>query len=88
MNRLNMFRTATESVERLLLNYPNSVALKSVIAQLRYLIEVEAGVSKDTSKLGQINIGVLAAKEVEDMDVGVAEELYTVTAEVKKMLPQ
>ena len=88
MNRLNLFRTANESAERLLLTYPDSVALKSVMAQLRYLIDVEAGVSEDTSKLGQINIGVLAAKEIEDMDAGVAEELYAVTAEVKKMLRQ
>lgn len=85
MNRLNLFKAATESVERLSLTYPNSVALRSVMEQLRYLIEVETGISKDTSKLGQINIGVLAAKEVEDMDAGVAEELYVVSAEVKKM---
>jgi hypothetical protein len=85
MTRLERFQSALDHCARLLKQYPNSRALESIMEQLRYLIGVESGSVSDRSRLRAINIGVLAAREVEDMDNKVAEALHSVAAEVRQM---
>ncbi len=85
MTRLEQFEAALRNVKLLQAKYEWSVALKSIEEQLEYLISLESGISRDSSKLGNINIGVLAAREVEDMDRNIANQLHSVSAEVKRM---
>jgi hypothetical protein len=85
MNRLQHFQSALDHCARLLKQYPNSRALESIMEQLRYLVGVESGSVSDRSRIRTINIGVLAAREVEDMDEEAARVLHSVAAEVRKM---
>ncbi|MDZ4777521.1 MAG: immunity protein Tsi6 family protein [Alphaproteobacteria bacterium] len=65
--------------------YRDSAALQSVAEQLTYLIGIERGVITDLSKLKAINIGVIAAREIEDMDFAVARILQELDAEVGRI---
>jgi hypothetical protein len=56
-----------DDIERLRKTYEQSIALKSIAEQLDYLIDAEQRGFKDLTKFARINIGVLAAPEVEDM---------------------
>jgi hypothetical protein len=85
MSDLELFRAALEATRELLSRY-DSVVLKSIIDQLNYLIDVETGKTKDTSRLANINIGILAVREVEDMDPDTAEQLHKVSAAVRRRL--
>jgi hypothetical protein len=85
MTRLERFQTALDRCARLLAQYPQSRALVSIMEQLRYLIGVESGAVSDRSRIRSINIGVLAAREVEDMDQEVAELLHSISAEARGM---
>ena len=42
--------------------------LESVAAQLNYLIDLVEGRTDDRSRLKKINLGVLAARGIEDLD--------------------
>lgn len=65
--------------------YPNSTALQSIKAQIQYLIDLEKGLMVDRSRLANITIGVMTAREVEALDESVAETLYKVAAIAKEM---
>src|SRR4051812_14107380 len=56
----------------------------SVIEQLEYLIGLESGSQLDRSKLRQINIGVIAAREIESGDPTLATWLYEISDEVRR----
>jgi hypothetical protein len=85
MVRLTLFHNALDGCKRLQVIYPASRPIQSIIAQLDYLIALETGQCSDRTRLKDINIGVLAAREVEDMDMQVAELLHTVSAEARRM---
>lgn len=80
------FENALRDTKRLKAEFPWSTPLQSVIDQLEYLIAIESGRSLDTSKLASINIGVIAAREVEDMNIEIANKLYAVSEVVRKMI--
>jgi hypothetical protein len=82
MTELAALLDAAEDVKQLRTRYRESVALKSIAEQLDYLIGIERGDITDRSKLTAINIGVIAAREVEDMDLSVAMKLHKLNAEV------
>ena len=79
VNRLGEFESVLAEVRSLQLRYAPSSALKSIAEQLEYLLGIER------SKLSRINIGVLAARDVEDMDLNIANRLYAISAEVRRM---
>ena len=83
MTDLQIFEDALAEVCRLAESYPESRAIVSIIDQLRYVIDVETGANFDRSLLVKINIGVLTAREIEDLDLGVAKKLYAVSAIIK-----
>jgi hypothetical protein len=85
MSKLTLFEAALSTTEQLFETYPQSTALCKIIEQLKYLIDLGNGAITDRSKLSHINIGVLAAREVEDMDGDVAQLLHQVSAEVRSM---
>ncbi|MEQ1820512.1 MAG: immunity protein Tsi6 family protein [Terricaulis sp.] len=75
---------AAEDVKRLRTQYRESAALKSIAEQLDYLIGVERGFVTDRSRIAAVNIGVIAARNVEDMDLGVAEKLQKLNADIAR----
>lgn len=85
MTHIELFRNALAKVRLLKEQYPSSRALESVIEQLEYLIGIESGARIDRSKLRSINIGVIAAREIEDMNMQTAEELHAVSAVARQL---
>jgi hypothetical protein len=79
------FSAALHDLQRLMDKYPRSTALKMAAEQLAYLIDIESGKSMDRSKLGNINVGLIGLREVEDMDPELATRLYHIQAIAKKM---
>jgi hypothetical protein len=64
---------------------PYMFPLESVIEQLKYLIGIEEGINADSSQLNTINLGQIAARDIEQLDSNLAELLHDVSAEVTKM---
>ena len=85
MDRLNLFRTALTKSRDHVARWGEHPAIQSIIAQLEYLEAVESDPAKDRSRLGDIIIGVLAAREIEDRDMPLAELLHEVSGEARKM---
>lgn len=85
MNRLELFKKALIRTQELFRRYPYMMPLKSIEAQLNYLIELEEGKNTDKSRLKDIIIGILAVREVENTDQELAEMLHKTQGEVDKM---
>lgn len=83
--RSSLFNRALTACGKLRVRHPENVAIKSIIAQLQYLIEVESGRNADRSRLDTIVIGVLARREVEPLDIKTAKLLEKVAEEAWKM---
>ncbi len=66
--KLAAFRTGRES-KRLLV---------SIDHQLDYLIELTEGINSDKTRLKDINIGIIAVREIEGIDDRLAELLYEI----------
>lgn len=58
-----MLEGGQRKCRELIAKYPESVALLSVAKQINYLIGLEQGVQSDRSRLKDITIGVLTARE-------------------------
>ncbi|WDD94509.1 immunity protein Tsi6 family protein [Burkholderia sp. FERM BP-3421] len=74
-DRLLTFEQGLEKYRHLLMQHPDSRALLSISKQIEFLIDLEKGVVLDVSRLREITIGVLTAREVEPLDKGAAEIL-------------
>lgn len=85
MNRVDLFQKAKAGAERLQRRYPEDSSIASIINQLSFLIDLELGVRSDAVRLNDIIIGVLALREIDPLDSGLAELLYSVNAEVGAM---
>ena len=57
-----------------------------MIEQLKYLIDLEDGTNNDRSQLDTINLGQIGARDIEQLDVYLADLLNDVSAEVSKMV--
>lgn len=77
-----LLQTAQEQVERLIATWPGVPPLDSIRRQLAYLIEYTDGLN-DGGHLADVNLGVLAMREVEPRDVSTAELLYEVAEAVR-----
>lgn len=84
-NRLQLFEEGLQQCNDLLANHPNSVALLSISRQISYLIELESGANPDRSRLKEIIIGVLTAREIEPLDDKAAEVFYKIASVAKQM---
>lgn len=84
-DRSSLFKKALTACGELRLLHPGNLALRSVISQLHYLIELDAGRNKDRSRLDTIVIGVLARREIAFLDAKTAALLETVADEARKM---
>ncbi len=65
--------------------HPNSAALSSVLRQIEYLIGIADGSISDRSRLKEITIGVVTAREIEALDMDAAETFYQIASEAKLM---
>lgn len=86
MNWIDLLTNTLRDTKQLKEKYSGSYMLQSAIDQIEYLIDLESGKSTDASKLQTINIGLIAVRAVEDMDMDVADKLHAVAAEVRKMV--
>ena len=84
MGNLDIFLEALRRVEDLHSKFPDVQTIQSIIRQLEYLIGVKNG-SNDRSRLGEIILGVQAAREIEPLDGELAELLYRISDEAKQM---
>ena len=84
-DRLNLLKIGQRKCSELLSKYPSNVALQSVAKQIEYLIEVEQGTHSDRSRLKDITIGVLTAREIEQLDDAGAEIFYQIGSASKMM---
>ena len=85
LKRVEMFRNAVSGCAELQDKRPGNPAVISILAQLEYLIAVETGENPDRTRLKDIIIGVLAAREIEPLDMKLAEQLHGVAGEVRLM---
>lgn len=85
MNRIELFTEALQKSKEALDRAPFMFPLESVIKQIEYLIDVENGsVSKD--QLTTINIGQVAARDIDEFDEDLADVLHEVSAEVQELM--
>jgi hypothetical protein len=75
-DRSAIFDRADEAITALERDWPTLSYLPSFRKQIAYLRAVEQGEESDRSRLSQINIGVIAAKDIEDRNPEIAETLY------------
>lgn len=85
MDRLSLFRTALTKSREHVAQWGEHPAIQSIIAQLEYLEAIESDPTKDRSRLGDIIIGVLGAREIEDRDMQLADILHEVSGEARRM---
>jgi hypothetical protein len=63
-----------------------SPLIDSVIEQLTYLLSLANRTSSDESRLNDINIGLIAAREIEGADDALANMLHELAQEVRDRL--
>jgi len=86
MNKLELFTTAFIECQKMILKYPDFPPLLSVCNQLQYLIELAEGKRHDSQLLETINLGLIAAREIEAIDVELADLLHKVNAELDQLI--
>lgn len=86
MDRIELFEKAKVAIGEFLQEFPEFQAAISIDRQLDYLIAVESGVETDRSRLKDIIIGVLTAREIEPGNEAVVDILHEVSSEVPKMI--
>ncbi|NHZ93945.1 hypothetical protein F2P45_33870 [Massilia sp. CCM 8733] len=85
MSRQQLLELGRQKCSALLDKYPSSTALLSVLRQIEYLIGLDNGTITDRSRLKEIIIGVLTAREIEPLDDDAAETFYQIASEAKQM---
>ena len=83
--RIKLFQKALSELRGLIKQYPDLPPLKSVEKQLEYLIDLEEGKRDDRERLSEITLGVITAREIEDLDMNVANTLHKVSGEARMM---
>ena len=84
MTRSELFHHARARCQQLL-GRRRERPLESVAAQLNYLIDLVEGRTDDRSRLKKINLGVLAARGIEDLDSEFADILHSVSGQADAM---
>lgn len=82
--RTQLFELAIVQCDRLLASFPERQSLLSIHRQLEYLLAVARG-GQDRSRLGEVIIGALTAREVEPLSKEAADVFYKVAAEARAM---
>lgn len=77
---------AIERTQALKAKLGTNPMLDAVVAQLTYLLSLADGSSSDASRLKDINIGLMAVREVEGADDTLADLLHALAQEVRDRL--
>ena len=85
MSRSSLFLNALKRTEKLEKKYPDVETIRSILRQLEYLIALDRGEITDRSRLKDIIVGVQAAREIERLDMTLADTLYRVHDEARRM---
>ena len=85
MDKVETVKKAKNTLDKRLELAPDFPIFKSIEAQLKYLLSILEGVSKDRSRLKEINVGVLAVREFEESALELASDLRSVQYVVYKM---
>lgn len=83
--RIKLFQKALSDLRELIRRYPDLPPLQSVEKQLEYLIDLEKGNRNDRERLSEITLGVITAREIEDLDMKIADTLHKVSSEARVM---
>lgn len=83
--RLELFETALKTSKHVRSKHPAPGVIDSVIAQLEYLIQLETARSSDRSRLPNLTIGFLAARDIAEIDRPLADMLHSVADEARRM---
>jgi hypothetical protein len=84
MSRLPLFKQTLFECQKRLKMSPDSQPLRSIEKQLEYLIDLEEGRRVDVQLIANLNLGLLAARELEPHDMELANLIYDVTKAVKE----
>jgi hypothetical protein len=82
----DLLLTALRRCDEVAAKWGGGAPFPSVRAQLAYLVELASGRSSDRSRLGEIILGVQAAKEIEQLDESFAELLHEISDQVRQEL--
>ncbi|WP_169338642.1 immunity protein Tsi6 family protein [Chitiniphilus shinanonensis] len=85
MNRNPLLEQGRKCCDALLAQHPEVTAPLSISRQIDYLIGLESGSISDRSRLKEITIGVLTAREIEPLDDEAAEIFYKISSEASRM---
>ena len=80
-----VFDRADGAIDALEKGWPTLSYLPSFRKQVAYLRAVERGEERDRSRLSEINIGVITAKDIEDRNAKVAEALHELADVARRM---
>lgn len=75
-----IFDRADRAIDALEKDFPTLSYLPSFRMQVAYLRAVERGEERDRSRLSEINIGTITAKDIEDRNAEVATALHELAA--------
>jgi hypothetical protein len=84
--RLELLSSALKLTKSIFEKHPEYFTLESIIAQLEYLIDFVEGRNVDKAVLQTIIIGRMIAYDLQNIDNDMAESLFKVSAEVKRMI--
>lgn len=76
MTKIEIFQKALDGCRKLGQQFPDNPLLKSAQTQLSYLIDLETGKRQDRERLSDINIGLIAVREIEGVDDDLANWIY------------
>lgn len=85
MNKIEIFNKALVELNKFIEKFPENILVKSIEYQLNYLINLEESKEKDRSRLSEINLGLIAVREIEGKNDDLANILYEVNSIVKIM---
>jgi len=67
-------------MQRLIERYPGNAALESAQRQLAHLADwVRDGAWPTAEQIGRLSFGLIAAREIETLDMPLAEQIYALT---------
>jgi hypothetical protein len=84
MNRVSLFKKVLDECRKRHKKSPDFRLIISIEKQLEYLIDLEEGRRTDTELMANLNLGLLAARELEPHDMGLANLIYDVTEAIKR----
>ncbi|MGI4791472.1 MAG: immunity protein Tsi6 family protein [Janthinobacterium lividum] len=76
MTRIEIFQQALDGCRKIGQQFPDNPLLKSAQIQMQYLIDLESGKRQDRERLSEINIGLIAVREIEGVDDDLANWIY------------